>query len=187
MWGLPAPDILVGRDAELAIFDSLAAQAAAGAGGVVLVSGEPGAGKTRLAREAAGRARGVAVSWGACRECEGASPLWPWMQVLGWHGGEADIGETAAGAAARFQLFERIGHALQESAATTPKLVMVDDLHRADEASLRLLAYLSETLRPGVPAGRARRSLPFCSHAIRDAVEEQLAPSRRALSRSDTV
>jgi AAA ATPase domain len=63
---------LVGRDGELAVLDSLAARTAAGAGGVVLVSGEPGAGKTRLAREAAERARSAIVSWGACRECEGA-------------------------------------------------------------------------------------------------------------------
>jgi DNA-binding CsgD family transcriptional regulator len=114
----------------------------------VLLCGEPGAGKTRLAREAAGRSRGAAVSWAACRECEGAPPLWPWLQVLGWLGGEAVIAGAADGPAARFQLFERIGQALRESAAATPQLVVVDDLHRADEASLRLLAYLSETLWP---------------------------------------
>jgi DNA-binding CsgD family transcriptional regulator len=145
--------MLVGRDTELAILDSLTARAAAGAGGVVLVSGEPGAGKTRLAREAAGRAHGAAVSWGACRECEGAPPLWPWMQVLSWPGEAAvTTSHPVDGPAARFQLFERIGHALRESAAATPQLVVVDDLHRADEASLRLLAYLSETLWP-VPLG----------------------------------
>ena len=75
--GLPAASVLVGRDAELAVLDSLAAQAAAGSGGAVLLCGEPGIGKTRLARETAGRARGAVVSWGACRECEGAPPLWP--------------------------------------------------------------------------------------------------------------
>jgi predicted ATPase len=44
-------DVLVGRDAELAVLDSLVSRAAAGAGGVVLLAGEPGVGKTRLARE----------------------------------------------------------------------------------------------------------------------------------------
>jgi DNA-binding CsgD family transcriptional regulator len=152
VWGSPAAGLLVGRDAELAVLDSLVTRAAAGAGGVVLLSGEPGVGKTRLAREAAGRARDAVVSWGACRESEGAPPLWPWMQVLSWLRGEAVTTGTADGPAARFQLFERIGHALRESAALGPQLVVVDDLHRADEASLRLLAYLSETLWP-VPLG----------------------------------
>jgi AAA ATPase domain len=53
VWGSPAVGGLVGRDGELAILDSLAARAAAGAGGVVLLAGEPGVGKTQLAREAA--------------------------------------------------------------------------------------------------------------------------------------
>jgi len=141
-------DVLVGRDAELAVLDALVSQAVAGAGGVVLLCGEPGVGKTRLAREVSGRADGVAASWGACRECEGAPPLWPWMQVLRWLGGRMSTAGAAGGPAARFQLFERIGDALRESAAAAPQLVVIDDLHRADEASLRLLAYLSETLWP---------------------------------------
>ena len=114
----------------------------------MLLSGEPGVGKTRLAREAAERARGAVVSWGACRECEGAPPLWPWMQVLGWLGEERVTAGAADGPAARFQLFEQIAHALRDSATTSPQMVVVDDLHRADEASLRLLAYLGETLWP---------------------------------------
>src|SRR6202050_400387 len=72
--GLPAASVLVGRDAELAVLDSLAAQAAAGSGGAVLLCGEPGIGKTRLARETAGRARGAGGSWVAGRGCEGGAP-----------------------------------------------------------------------------------------------------------------
>ena len=41
--------MLVGRDAELAVLDALITQVKAGAGGVVLLTGEPGVGKTRLA------------------------------------------------------------------------------------------------------------------------------------------
>jgi DNA-binding CsgD family transcriptional regulator/tetratricopeptide (TPR) repeat protein len=149
---LPAGDILVGRDAELTVLDWLAAEAVAGHGGVVLLCGEPGAGKTRLAREAARRAQGTVVSWGACRECEGAPPLWPWMQVLGWLSGDSVAAGAASGPAARYQLFERIAHELRESAALAPQLVVIDDLHRADEASLRLLSYLSESLWP-TPVG----------------------------------
>ena len=125
----------------------------AGTGGVILLAGDPGAGKTRLAREAAERGAGeLIVLWGACRESEGAPPLWPWMQVLSRLGAGVITAGAADGAAARFQLYERVGHMLAESAGAGPLLVVLDDLHRADEASLRLLAYLSEALWP-VPVG----------------------------------
>jgi len=150
--GPPAASVLVGRHAELAVLDALVAQTAAGAGGVVLLAGEPGVGKTRLAREAAERVTGAMVSWGACRESEGAPPLWPWMPVLRQLGETAIPVDVAEGAAARFRLYERITQALRESAGNGPHVVVIDDLHRADEASLRLLAYLSEALWPA-PVG----------------------------------
>jgi len=136
--------VLVGRDAELTVLDSLVTQTAAGAGGVVLLAGEPGVGKTHLARAGTERAAGALVSWGACRESEGAPPLWPWQQVLRRAGGPW-MGE---GPAARFRLYERVQRVLVDQAADRPQLVVIDDLHRADEASLRLLGYLSETLWP---------------------------------------
>jgi predicted ATPase len=54
--------VLVGRDAELAVLDALVTQTAAGAGGIVLLTGEPGVGKTRLARVGTERAAGTTVS-----------------------------------------------------------------------------------------------------------------------------
>jgi DNA-binding CsgD family transcriptional regulator len=150
--GAAAASVLIGRHAELAVLDGLVARTAAGTGGVVLLAGDPGIGKTRLAREGSTRAAGVTVSWGACRESEGAPPLWPWMQVLGRLGGPALTVDAPHGPAARFRLFERIEQVLRESAAVTPRVVVIDDVHRADEASLRLLAYLSEVLWPA-PVG----------------------------------
>ena len=75
-------------------------------------------------------------------------PLWPWMQVLRHLGGPRITAGAAEGAAARYRLYERIGYTLRERAEAKPHLVVIDDLHRADEASIRLLAYLSETLWP---------------------------------------
>ena len=106
--------MLVGREAELAVLDSLVTQTTAGAGGVVLLAGEPGVGKTHLARAGTERAAGALVSWGACRESEGAPPLWPWLQVLRRLGGPRITASAAEGAAARFRLYERVQRALTE-------------------------------------------------------------------------
>jgi len=67
----------------------------AGRGRVVLLVGEPGIGKTRLADELAQRAvtRGVRVAWGRCWDGGGAPAFWPWVQASclhvrwGSHGG----------------------------------------------------------------------------------------------------
>ena len=79
-----APDELVGRDDQLAALDGILADAQGGRGRVVLVAGEPGIGKTRLAEEAARRAAaaGMQVAWGRCHEGDGAPALWPWAQVV---------------------------------------------------------------------------------------------------------
>jgi DNA-binding CsgD family transcriptional regulator len=74
----------VGRAGELAALTVDLDAAVAGRGGVVLLAGEPGIGKTRLAEELAARAtaRGVTVLWGRCWEGEGAPAFWPWVQVV---------------------------------------------------------------------------------------------------------
>lgn len=74
-----------GRNAELAALGAALADAAAGrGGGLVLVSGEPGIGKTTLASTFARRARGqgAQVAWGGAWEDSAAPPYWPWVQVL---------------------------------------------------------------------------------------------------------
>jgi DNA-binding CsgD family transcriptional regulator len=82
----------VGREAELAALTADLDAALAGRGGVVLLAGEPGIGKTRLAEELAAQAtaRGALVLWGRCWEGEGAPAFWPWIQVVRAYVGTVD-------------------------------------------------------------------------------------------------
>jgi len=80
----PARGPFVGREQEMAELLAALEASRAGAGAVVLVGGEPGIGKSRLAEElaACARARDVRVLVGRCWEAGGAPPYWPWVQVL---------------------------------------------------------------------------------------------------------
>jgi tetratricopeptide (TPR) repeat protein len=75
---------LVGRGSELAALESAWQSALAGRARLVLLTGEPGIGKTRLALELAERtaAAGALVLWGRAWEVGGAPELWPWIQIL---------------------------------------------------------------------------------------------------------
>ena len=152
-----APAALIGRDEEMATLRASLDEAAAGRGGLFLASGEPGIGKTRLLDEAAAEAarRGFAVAWGRAWEAGGAPEFWPWIQIvraLGrTFGAElARLGAELAGGGAepaserdRFSLFDRVGEALGQAAASRPILLLLDDLHAADPSSLRLLELLA--------------------------------------------
>jgi hypothetical protein len=74
---------LVGRGRELAQLDASLELALAGRGGLILLTGEPGIGKTALAREfvETASARGAAWAWGSCWDGGGAPAYWPWVQV----------------------------------------------------------------------------------------------------------
>jgi eukaryotic-like serine/threonine-protein kinase len=79
-----AAPVLVGRDDELGELLAGLDDAASGSGRLFLLAGDPGIGKTRLAYEAAARARdrGIKVAWGRCWEAGGAPAYWPWVQSL---------------------------------------------------------------------------------------------------------
>ena len=76
--------IFVGREAELDRLDAALEDSLAGHGRLVLVAGEPGIGKTRIAEQlvARARARAARTAWGHCFEGEGAPAYWPWIQLL---------------------------------------------------------------------------------------------------------
>lgn len=149
--GAPAPTPhrvgrtgLLGRTGEFEDLQRWLQEAVAGDGRLVLIEGEPGIGKTRLVEELSQRAAAadIPVAWGRCVEDEGAPPFWPWHQVLGALG--CDAGELLAGNTAapegRFVVFGRVVERLRE--LNRPALVVFDDLHWADHASLLLLAHL---------------------------------------------
>src|SRR5262249_17134721 len=164
-------DLFVGREAELSRLVHALDRAIAHDGRLMLLVGEPGIGKTRIARELALRAAalGVAVRWGRCQETEGAPSYWPWVQVLRAHeqgepnaragpGGGAlrplladavpppVVASEAESAHARFQLSETVAGALRKLCAESPLLVVLDDLHWADAASLLLLRFVATEL-----------------------------------------
>lgn len=74
----------VGREREIEALRLAFEEAAAGKGGVILISGEAGIGKTRAANELATYAssRGAEVLVGRCYDAGGAPAFWPWIQVL---------------------------------------------------------------------------------------------------------
>jgi DNA-binding SARP family transcriptional activator len=77
--------VFVGRERELAELLAGLDEALAGRGGLILVGGEPGIGKSRLAGELAcqAKARGARVLSGRCWEAGGAAPYWPWSSRCG--------------------------------------------------------------------------------------------------------
>jgi hypothetical protein len=89
--GPQGTEALVGRSGELAVLRAALSQAAAGDGRLALVAGEPGIGKTELARAFAqvAVADGALVLWGSAWEDGGAPPCWPWVQVLRSYGRQA--------------------------------------------------------------------------------------------------
>ena len=172
----PAPVPLVGRAPEwAALLDAYAA--VAGDGRLVVIEGEAGIGKTRLAAELAGHARalGASVVGGRCYEEETGVAYGPFIEGLRavladgrslagvpghWlaeagrllpelaqtHPGLPEPGPLDGPAAGR-QFFEGVSQVLLAACAgPVPGLLVLDDLHWADEASLDVLAYLVHRL-----------------------------------------
>lgn len=203
---------LFGRDHPAGILRSEIVRATDSHGGLVLVTGEAGIGKTTLVTDAAheARRRGALVVGGSCWDSDSTPGYWPWVQVLrglrrsatatewaaaqeaaegrlgillgdpagdgaatgttdvGGDGGAAGApgaaqpgtaapGAAAAGAAGAsaaagassdgpeaFGLYDAVTTALVTLSQSRPLVVVLDDLHSADPASLRLLEFAAQ-------------------------------------------
>lgn len=177
-------EAFVGRQSELARLEQTLGAAASGRGQVVLIKGEPGAGKTRLAKELSVRAsaRGFTVAWGRCWEGEDAPRYWPWRQIVDGLPGD-DAGNASSGSLEdpdHFSVADRIVNVLAR--LDRPTLFVLDDLHAADESSLHTLraiaqqiekrsvlllgTYREDDVEAGSVAARALISIERMSEAI---------------------
>lgn len=158
------PEPFVGRDAELAALASAAPRAQAGRFTVAVVSGNPGAGKTTLVRRLFERLEreGWIGATGGCPDSTATPPGWAWVEVLRTLVARRGAGEYAAllapllddaapdtaddEASGGFRLHRAVGGYLSAVAREAPLLILLEDLHWADDQTLALLRALPSLL-----------------------------------------
>ncbi len=173
------PRAMVGRDRELASLLSGLDDAAARRGGLFLISGEPGVGKTRLANEVASvsESRRMPLLIGHCSEHEEAVAYLPFVEILENfvdRESNPDVLRAALGeqapelarlipklknilpelpppldlppAQARRHLFNCFFDFVARIASERPILMILEDLHWADDSTLSLLDHLTQRL-----------------------------------------
>jgi DNA-binding SARP family transcriptional activator len=151
-------------------------------------------------------ARGARVCWGRCWEAGGAPAYWPWVQALREYirtaedervreelePGAADIAQmlpelhelfpdlppppSLDPEGARFRLFDSTASFLRAASESQPLVLVLDDLHAADDPSLVFLQFLARSLREArvVVVGAYRDTEPR-----REALNEAMAEARR--------
>jgi DNA-binding CsgD family transcriptional regulator/tetratricopeptide (TPR) repeat protein len=134
----------VGRGHELAELERMLGATRDGSGAAVLVLGEAGIGKTRLASELAGRAvdSGCEVLLGRAIDLVGTElPYQPFVEALR---PLAELPHDAAGS--QLRVFEQALALLAERAESAPVVLVLEDLHWADTSTLDLLVFLAHNL-----------------------------------------
>ncbi|MDH5671926.1 MAG: AAA family ATPase [Myxococcales bacterium] len=164
--------VFVGRERVMAALLRALSTAEAGQPLLRLIEGEPGVGKTRAAEELASRAagHGIEVLWGRSREAEGVPAFWPWLPILRsclaslgerrarehLGAGFAELsrllpelgaepltaGQQAPAEATHYRIFDAVTRLLLLACQDRPRLMIFDDLHWGDPASVDLLGYL---------------------------------------------
>lgn len=159
---------LIGRNGPAGLIRAQIRRSLDSHGGLVLVTGEAGIGKTSLVAELVNEARpqGAVVVSGTCWDRAGAPGYWPWVQVVRalereakpeeWACASEEAGDNLsfllgemsepppAGEAGGgdFRLYDAVTTVLTTVSRSRPVIVALDDLHWADPASLRLLDFV---------------------------------------------
>lgn len=172
----------IGRAGEQSLLRAGLDAALAGAGQLMLVAGEPGVGKTRLAAQITEQARslGTASVWGRCTGAEGSPPYWPFVQVFRQLGRGSVLQEPGS-ADERFALFQLAVDALRASAEPDGLLVVLDDMQWADPASVALLTHLASAI------GKARLALVVTYRDTETIGQETWRAALGALARESSV
>ncbi len=210
---------LLGRADELGALRSALDVASIGDGRVMVVLGEAGIGKSRLVGELATEAarRGAMVLVGRSYESEQILPFSPWVDALraGRVGEDAELlerlgsslrgelsrllpeaGQPPAGGAADVRpVFESVTQVVAVLAGRQPLLIVLEDVHWADEMSARLVAFVGRRLagRHALLVATAREEevadVPAVRHALDDLRRDALLTTLTLgpLSHEDTV
>ena len=217
---VPERSPMVGRDSELAIARAALTRASEGRGSVLIVSGEPGVGKTRLCEGllAEASSSGWSTMRGAAREEEGPLPYSPIAEALDrllaarpdlafslTSAAQAELARVTAVSpgqptdpeprADRQRIFSSVAQVFARAAGEHGAVLLLEDLHAADEATLQLTHYLARTARyqrllivmsfrdrPRIPALDRMRSGLFEQRLV--ASEVALAPLDRAAAQA---
>ncbi|MCA9878448.1 MAG: AAA family ATPase [Thermomicrobiales bacterium] len=139
---------VVGRTQERTLLQEQLALACAGSGGLVLLAGVAGIGKTTLLADLgnAAAARGALVATGHCFEAGSTPAFSPWLGVLaalpGHHTLPPPFGSGPAAGSAH-HLLGSVATYLRRLAQEHPVVILLDDVHWADRDTLELLTVVA--------------------------------------------
>ncbi len=136
-------DVLLEREAQLAAVASYAGEARKAQGRLVLVAGEAGVGKSALVEEVQRDLPEAAWFWGACDGLFTPRPLGPLFDIAAKMGGE--LLELCRADAPRADLFAALLRQISEPGGL--RVLVVEDIHWADEATIDLLRFLGRRIR----------------------------------------
>ena len=141
----PQRPAFVGRQAELEQLGRMLDEARAGRPQLAVIEGPPGIGKTRLAEEvgALAQEQGGRFALGACWQDGDAPALWPWRAILAeLRAPSGLLEERPETPPDRFARFQAVLDFLQAAGRRAVLVLVLDDAHLADPASLLLARFL---------------------------------------------